>query len=168
MSTNNKHATPAIAAHRPVVHDPFQVMQRAFDTALDNFFDKPAQEHFFSKDWERLNLTPSLDILDEGKYLKVIAELPGMGIEDIKISMDNNMLTIFGEKSLSTQDKRHKNYLRREIGYGSYLRSFTLPEGLNLDKAKATFKKGMLWINIPKKYTKCLHKKHCLKIAAVK
>src|SRR3990167_1921286 len=171
MATNNRHTGLTMATHHQPVRDPFQVMQRAFDSALDNFFDKPAQEKFFSRDWEHLSLTPSLDVMDEGKYLKVIAELPGMAINDIKISLDSNVLTTCGEKTLSTNSsKRNKNYLSREIGYGRYLRSVTLPKGLNVDKAKATFDgKGMLWIEIPKRYAKALtSKKRCIKVAAAK
>ena len=168
--SNNGHkqtATPIATQYHATVKDPFQVMQRAFDNALDNFFDKSSQETLFAKDWERLSLIPSLDIVDEGSCLKVVAELPGMGIEDIKLSLDNNTLTICGEKSVATHDKR-KNYLRREIGYGSYARSFALPAGLNTDKATATFKKGMLWISIPKRHAAGIQSKRRLKVMEIK
>lgn len=102
------------------------------------------------KGFEGLNLHPSIDIVDDKDNFKVVAEMPGMSEKEINVTLNENMLIIKGEKETSKKDEG-KNYLIREIGYGSYERAIPLPEFVDLDKAKASFKKGMLWITIPKK-----------------
>ncbi len=91
-----------------------------------------------------------MDIVDDKENLKIEVEMPGMGEEDIKVSIADGILTIRGEKETSKKDEG-KNYVRREIGYGSYERTIPLPDSVDVEKAKASFKKGMLWVTIPKK-----------------
>lgn len=100
--------------------------------------------------FENLILNPSMDIVDDKENLKIEVEMPGMGEEDIKVSIADGILTIRGEKETSKKDEG-KNYVRREIGYGSYERTIPLPDSVDVEKAKASFKKGMLWVTIPKK-----------------
>ena len=76
--------------------------------------------------------------------------MPGMGEEDISIEVNDGVLIIKGRKEISKQNK-DKDYLMREISYGSYERTIDLPDSVDIDKVKATFKKGMLWVDIPKK-----------------
>ena len=70
--------------------------------------------------------------------------------EDVKVSVSDGILTVKGEKTTSKQDQ-DKNYLMREINYGCYERNIPLPDSADLSKVQASFKKGMLWVNIPKK-----------------
>ncbi len=124
--------------------------QSKFDQIVNDFynlFDQPRS--YVPATFENLRIHPSLDIVEDEKNYKIEAEMPGMGEEDVKIFIDKNMLTIKGEKSTSQQDK-DKNYLRREINYGYYERTIALPEYVDTENAKATFKKGMLWVIIPK------------------
>ena len=100
--------------------------------------------------FENLLLNPSIDIVDDKESFKVIAELPGLGEDDIQVSISDGMLVIRGSKEISHKDQG-KNYWKREIGYGRYERTITLPESVEIDQAKASFKKGMLWVHIPKK-----------------
>ncbi len=100
--------------------------------------------------FENLLLNPSIDIVDDKESFKVVAELPGMGEDDIQVFISEGMLVIRGSKETSSKDQG-KNYLKREIGYGRYERTIALPESVDIDKAKASFKKGMLWVHIPKK-----------------
>ena len=76
--------------------------------------------------------------------------MPGMDEKDVTVSLKDNLLTIHGEKSTSKKDER-KNYIAREISYGRYERSITLPQAADGEKVSASFKKGMLWVTIPKK-----------------
>lgn len=101
-------------------------------------------------DFENLLLHPAIDIVDDKESFKVVAELPGMGEDDIQVSISDGMLVIRGSKETSRKDQG-KNYMKREIGYGRYERTISLPETVEIEKAKASFKKGMLWVHIPKK-----------------
>lgn len=76
--------------------------------------------------------------------------MPGMDEKDVTVSLKDNLLTVHGEKSISKKDER-KNYIAREISYGRYERSITLPQSADGEKVSASFKKGMLWVTIPKK-----------------
>lgn len=105
---------------------------------------------------------PNVDIVEDDDMYKVELEMPGLSEQDIKVSLDKHMLTVHGEKSVSQKDER-KNYLRREIDYGCYERSIALPDDLDTEHAKASFKKGMLWVCIPKN-PETLSKKRDLKI----
>jgi len=94
-------------------------------------------------------LSPSMDIYDEANDIVIKAEVPGVGKDDIDISVDKNRLTISGEKKQESKVKE-KNFHRMERTYGSFSRSFRLPDGVNADKAKAAFKDGILEIRIPR------------------
>ncbi len=130
--------------------NPFYSVQNELTNVMKNFNDWFDPFNFPIERFEDLVITPAIDIVEDKDHFKVEAEMPGMGEEDIKISIRDGLLTIKGEKATSKQDK-DKNYLMREINYGSYERHVSLPDSVDIDKAKANFKKGMLWIDIPKK-----------------
>lgn len=129
---------------------PLSSLQNELDRAITSFnrFFEPF--NFSKYDFENISLLPAVDIVDDNNEFKIEVEMPGMGEEDVKVSINNGLLTIKGEKSTSEKDEK-KNYMRREIKYGFCERNVPLPEGIDIDKAKATFKKGMLWVTIPKK-----------------
>jgi len=94
-------------------------------------------------------VTPSIDVFEEGDDVVVKAELPGMSKENIDVKVTDDIVTISGEKK--KEDKvEEKNYYRMERSYGSFTRSFRLPSEVQTDKAKAKFKEGVLEIRIPK------------------
>ena len=130
--------------------NPFLSLHQEVDKAMNQLSDWFGEAKLPFKEFDNLTLNPAIDFVEDDKLLKIEIEMPGMGEKDIKISIDNHTLTITGDKTTSKKDKG-KNYTMREINYGHYERSVTLPDNLNLDKAKATFKKGMLWIEFPKK-----------------
>lgn len=105
---------------------------------------------FSSKELNNLKITPSINIVENDNSFKIEAEMPGMGEEDIKVNVSKGMVTIKGEKKISRKNEG-KDFRMQEIEYGYYERDIPLPDGLDTDKAKATFRKGMLWIDIPKK-----------------
>lgn len=129
---------------------PFTSIQKEMDRALHGFYDLFESKPFTSHKFENLHLAPAMDLIEDEKCYKLEIEMPGMDESDIKISINNNLLTIRGEKSTSRKDAK-KNYIAREINYGSYLRCISLPQMADANKIKASFRKGMLWIVIPKK-----------------
>jgi HSP20 family protein len=93
--------------------------------------------------------SPSVDIIEHDDAFIVEAELPGMSKDDVKTSIEGNILTIKGEKK-QEQAKEGKNYHRTERVYGSFMRSFTLPTSVRTDKIEASYKNGILTVRIPK------------------
>ena len=93
--------------------------------------------------------SPSVDIVEDEKEILVKAELPEMKKEDVKVTVDQGVLTISGERKLEKEEK-NKKYHRIESSYGSFLRSFTLPVAVLAEKVSAEFKDGMLKVHLPK------------------
>ncbi|CAM2761522.1 heat shock protein [Legionella steigerwaltii] len=130
-------------------HNPFLNLQQEVDKAFRDFYDMFAS----SKSWdqfENLNLMPSMDVVEDKDHFTIQMEMPGMDEKDISVSFSGNVLTITGEKTTSKKNE-NKKYISREIGYGKYERSLSLPSTVDIDKVKASFKKGMLWVELPKK-----------------
>jgi len=93
--------------------------------------------------------SPVVDIYEEKDNIIVKAELPGIKKEDVSIEIKNNVLTISGERKHEAEKKK-ENYHRIERYYGKFSRSFTLPETVQVDKVKASYKDGILEITLPK------------------
>ena len=130
--------------------NPLFSLQRELDKFMNDFDGWSHPLHFPIERFENLAISPAIDIIDNKDHFKVEIEMPGMGEKDVKVSISHGLLTIKGEKTTSTKDKG-KNYVMREISYGSYERNIALPDSVDTAKAKASFKKGMLWVEIPKK-----------------
>jgi HSP20 family protein len=93
--------------------------------------------------------SPLVDITEDEKEYVVKAEIPEMKKEDIKLNVHNDLLTITGERKYEKEEKG-KKYHRVERAYGSFLRSFTLPEDADGSKVSAEYKDGLLKVHIPK------------------
>jgi len=93
--------------------------------------------------------TPAVDIAEHDEQYLVEVELPGVNKEDVKITLENNILTIRGEKK-QEKETRKESYHRVERSYGSFQRSFTLPTTIKSDKIDAAYKDGILQITLPK------------------
>jgi HSP20 family protein len=93
--------------------------------------------------------SPLADITEDDHEYLITAELPDVRKEDVKISVENGMLTISGERRFEKEEKRKKHH-RIERSYGTFFRSFTLPSDANADKIKAKFKNGLLMVHLPK------------------
>ena len=123
----------------------------------DDFFDDFFKEidSFFGNFWDDMPLMRSneksfaVDIVEDDKKFTVKAELPGVKEDDLKVTLENNLLTISGEKKEEKEEKG-KNYYRKECFSGTFSRSFSLPENIDVDKIDATYKNGVLTIDIPK------------------
>jgi len=104
----------------------------------------PGEEGFTVTTW-----SPTVDIAEDDKENIVKAELPGMNKEDVKVTVEGGLLLITGERKAEREEK-NKKYHRIERSYGSFTRSFTLPEGAAGDKVSAEFKDGVLQVHLPK------------------
>jgi len=93
---------------------------------------------------------PVVDVLEKDGNLILRAEVPGMSQKDIDLKLEGNVLTMKGEKKSSEEEKK-VNYRHVESCYGSFTRSFTLPETVDRDKISADYKDGILTITIPQK-----------------
>ena len=112
---------------------------------LSNFFPSSAIANFDSEEW-----SPAVDITDEEDKFVIKADLPGVKSEDIKVTVENDVLTIKGERE-SEKREQSNNYKRIERFSGSFMRRFTLPEAANLEKIKAKTTDGVLELTVPKK-----------------
>ena len=122
-----------------------------FQNRLSNFFGRPmrrsnghGREDITLADW-----TPAADITEDEKEYLITAELPEMKKEEVKVTVENGVLTISGERKFEKEEKK-KKYHRVERGYGTFMRSVTLPEDADANKVKAEFKNGLLRVHLPK------------------
>jgi HSP20 family protein len=93
---------------------------------------------------------PPVDILENEQDIVLKAEVPGVKAEDLKITLENNVLTFTGERKFKEEEKE-ENYHRVERRYGKFTRSFNLPVGVAVDSVNATFENGVLTITLPKR-----------------
>jgi HSP20 family protein len=123
-----------------VIFKPF-IRERGFD----KFFNE------FTKNVEfPVNRFPRVDVVDDEKSIKLIAELPGVKKEDVKILLEDGYLTVSGEKKNDFEGKEEINIIRNERLFGKFERKFELPEDINPDEIKAKFENGLLNISIAK------------------
>ena len=93
---------------------------------------------------------PAVDIYEHEGNIVLTAELPGVDPKDVDVRVENNVLTLRGERKWS-DDVQRESYHRVERAYGSFTRSFTLPNVVDTEKIKADFKEGMLKLVLPKR-----------------
>jgi HSP20 family protein len=117
-----------------------------FDFDVDRFFADwplaPAQQE--SRTW-----SPAVDVYEDDKSIVVKADLPDVDEKDLDIHVEDGMLTVKGERKFEKETK-DRNFHRVERSYGSFSRSFALPEGVEQDKISAAYNKGVLEVTVPK------------------
>jgi len=126
---------------------PFQRLHDEMDALFDSFFSNFGMEPFEGR--KAISFSPSVDVAETDREIKVIAELPGMDDKDIEVTLNRDSLTIKGEKKEEKEDTR-KDYYHVERSYGSFSRTVPLPAEIESDKAEAHFKKGVLTVKVPK------------------
>jgi len=120
-------------------------LQREMNRMFDSFFRGGSRE-----DETTLSAwTPAVDIAEHDDAYIVKVELPGVIKDDVKITLESNILTIRGEKKQEKETKK-QNYHRVERAYGSFQRSFTLPTTVKSDRIDAVYKDGILTVTLPK------------------
>jgi len=93
---------------------------------------------------------PAVDVYEDKENIVIEVEVPGMKEEDLKVNLENNTLTISGERKFE-KEEQDKNYYRMERSYGSFTRSFLLPDNVDTKNIKAKYKDGVLILTLPKK-----------------
>jgi len=92
---------------------------------------------------------PAMDLVETDDHFVLKADLPGLNEGDVNIEVEDNVLTVSGERKSEHEDKR-EGYYRVERSFGSFRRTLTLPEGVDPEAVNATFDKGVLEVRIPK------------------
>ena len=117
-------------------------MNRLFNT----FFDTPSTGNGGNtpRRW-----IPAMDLVETDGHFVLKADLPGLAEEDVNLEVEDNVLTVSGERQAEHEDKR-EGYVRVERSYGAFRRSLTLPEGVDPEGVTARFDKGVLEVHIPK------------------
>ena len=128
--------------------DPFRELEEV-SNRLNRVFGRPLarlepNEMMTMADW-----TPSADISETDTAYLIKAEIPGVNKEDVKVSIENGMLTIQGERKMEKEEKG-KKYHRIERSYGSFMRSFRVPDDADESAVKAEFKDGVLNVTLNK------------------
>ncbi len=137
--------------------DPFRELQEMRNRIDRMFSDLPS----LSEQGESMALTqwqPSVDVTEDDKEYTVVAELPEVKKEDVKVNVENGVLSVSGERKFE-KEQQEKKYHRVERAYGNFVRSFTLPENTNPDNISAEFQEGVLKVHIPKEETQSSQKK---------
>jgi len=119
-------------------------LTRQIDRMFNDFLSSPTVWAERDSDF-----VPRVNISDSKDDLALTFELPGMKKEDIKVTVKDNVLSISGKRGFAEEEK-DENYIRTEIGTGSFCRSFTLPDTVNSEKISADYKDGMLTVKLAK------------------
>jgi HSP20 family protein len=127
---------------------PFDAMERLFYNTIDDL-DTRLTKHLGVNP----SFTPNLDISEDAENFYIIAELPGMKDEDVKVTVDEDVLTISGKKE-NRNEKKEQNYHKVERNFGSFVRSLSLPANVKATAVVGSFKDGLLELTLPKIVTK--------------
>lgn len=151
---SEKKVAPAAEAHWSPLETLHREIDRLFDTFLPFGPRRPSRSALLPSDagWARpalWDIAPAMDLVEKDAAYEISAELPGLDEKNIEIKLSNSTLTIRGEKT-QEKEEREKEYYLSERRYGSFQRSFRLPDGVNADKISAKFAKGVLTVTLPK------------------
>jgi HSP20 family protein len=124
--------------------DPFTDLRTTMDRLFDEGFSRPWR--LISTDVEA---TFPVEVAETEQEIEVKASLAGVKPEEVEISLTNDVLTIKAEHRETAEDKK-RDYYRREIRYGAFQRSLSLPVSVDSEKAEARFEHGMLSLRLPK------------------
>lgn len=120
--------------------DPFAELNRFQEELMNRRMAAPGN----------LTFRPAVDIFEDKESITISAEVPGVKAEDLHVAVEDNILTLRGERKLEKEEKK-EGYHRIERSYGSFARSFSLPEGVDGDNVNAEKKDGILVIKLMKK-----------------
>ena len=118
-------------------------LQREVDSIFDQFFGRGGDEET-SAVW-----APRTDLSETEDVYRIRLDVPGMTKEDITINLQNNTLTVSGERTSERSDEGEE-YVRVERAFGNFHRTFTLPDAVDPDNVGAVYDEGVLTINVPK------------------
>jgi HSP20 family protein len=129
-------------------------VDRLFDDFLRGYWHLPFSGRVFDIEpyWRgevAFGATPVVDIAESADAYTVTAELPGIDTKNVEVTFSEGTLAIKGEK-IEEKEEKKKDYYLSERRYGSFQRSFRVPDGVDTDKIEATFKNGVLTVTLPK------------------
>lgn len=124
-------------------------LQGEMNRLFSSFFDTPTARGGNGGTAATRRWLPAMDLVETGEHFVLRADLPGITEDDVKIEVENNVMTIAGERKAEHEEK-HEGYYRLERATGAFSRSLTLPEGIDADAVSATFNNGVLEVRIPK------------------
>ncbi len=128
---------------------PFASLQKEIDRVFDSY--TRGMSDFAAPGWKAEAFAPRVDLVEEKEELKVTAELPGMDAKDVECTLDEDVLTIRGEKkSERTEEDKEKGHYLEERSYGSFCRAIPLPYAVDADKIQAAYSNGVLTVRLPK------------------
>jgi HSP20 family protein len=141
----------------PEIWRPFESLRQEVDRLFEDFgggfWRSPFRSSFgvapFQRFEERISALPAVDVSETDKAYEIVAELPGMDEKDVEVKVASGVLTIKGQKQDEKEEKQ-KDYYMRERSFGSFQRSFQVPDGVDSDKIEAKFKNGVLTVTLPK------------------
>ena len=131
-----------------------------FSSMLDDFFSQSFADMHVPTVKHR---TPAVNVKETDKSYGLEVALPGVKKDQVNLELDHNMLTISSEVTTEKEEKE-SGYSRREFGYSSFSRSFTLPETVDQEKIDAKFEDGVLHVSLPKLSEKALNKARSISI----
>src|SRR6266581_482754 len=135
----NSNTLMSLSNYDPLAH--FPATFRTFEDAIARMLNEPRG----TRPW-----SPSVDIYETENELVLKADLPDVKLEDIEVRVENQTLTLKGERKFE-EDQSVRGYHRIERSYGTFTRSFTVPATVDSDKVAAEFKNGVLTVTLPKK-----------------
>jgi HSP20 family protein len=130
-------------------YDPFRDL-RSLQEEVNRLFTGNIGRTYDDEGIARGSWQPSVDIYENKDHIVLEAELPGMNREEFELSIENNVITLRGERRFEKRDDTD-NYHRVERAYGSFTRSFTLPNNVSAEGANAEYRNGVLRVTIPKR-----------------
>jgi len=141
----------------PTRWEPFESLRREVDRMFEDFgrgfgLWRPLGRSMLRPSWAFAGVwgrAPTVDVCERENEYEITAELPGMDASNVDVKLSEGVLTIKGEKEEQKEEKQ-KDYHISERRFGSFQRSFELPEGIDEDKIQASFEKGVLTIKVPK------------------
>lgn len=135
---------------RRQITEPIRKFRDEVDEMVDRFFKEPFLDSALSP-FGKDSFTPACNIEEENNQYKIVAEMPGVDPEDVEIEIDEYAISIKGEREekVTTEDDDTQMHMV-EHSYGSFHRSFTLPENIDPERISADYKNGILTITLPK------------------
>lgn len=132
-----------------IKYDPFREL-RSLQDEMNRLFMSSVPRNFSQEEMASGGWSPSVDIYESEREIVLEAELPGMKRDDFELTIENNVITLKGERHFEKKDEGD-NYHRVERSYGSFTRSFSLPRTVSAEETTADFKNGILRVSLPKK-----------------
>jgi len=143
----------------PQAWHPFDTLRREIDRLFDDFgtgfWRSPLRGSVldaepFRRGEGRLAAAPAVDVVEKDDAFEITADLPGMDEKSVEVQLSNGNLTIKGEKKEEKEEKKKDFYLQERY-FGSFARTFGVPDGVDTDRINASFRKGVLTVTLPKK-----------------